>query len=277
MTTTVKILNAKKEVGNYTISKENKLVIQAQDKVNYQLIDDSTGLAPQNIITKREHNNLIIMLEDGDTNPDIIIENYYRDNEEATNLIIGQHEDGNLYVYVPESGLNSEAISILAEEVVAPQALGGNALQDPFWAFNPWWLLGAAALIGGIAALSSGGSNGGKDTTPPSAPEVVAQPDGSVTITPAPEGDVAKTTVTYTDEDGNKHTEIFTKDPETGKWIDNNPGDSVSIDPKTGVITIPEKGVKDGSDIIVTNTDDSGNVGPETKTTAKDITPPSAP
>lgn len=42
MTTTVKILNAKKEVGNYTISKENKLVIQAQDKVNYQLIDDST-------------------------------------------------------------------------------------------------------------------------------------------------------------------------------------------------------------------------------------------
>lgn len=170
MTTTVKILNAKKEVGNYTISKENKLVIQAQDKVNYQLIDDSTGLAPQNIITKREHNNLIIMLEDGDTNPDIIIENYYRDNEEATNLIIGQHEDGNLYVYVPESGLNSEAISILAEEVVAPQALGGNALQDPFWTFNPWWLLGAAALIGGIAALSSGGSNGGKDTTPPSAP-----------------------------------------------------------------------------------------------------------
>ena len=76
MTTTVKILNAKKEVGNYTISKENKLVIQAQDKVNYQLIDDSTGLAPQNIITKREHNNLIIMLEDVDTNPEIIIENY---------------------------------------------------------------------------------------------------------------------------------------------------------------------------------------------------------
>ncbi|UWZ92923.1 hypothetical protein HZ320_04275 [[Pasteurella] aerogenes] len=74
MTTTVKVLNAKKEVANYTASKGQPLVIQAQDKVNYQLIDDATGLAPQNIIAKRENNNLVITLEDGDTNPDIIIE-----------------------------------------------------------------------------------------------------------------------------------------------------------------------------------------------------------
>ncbi|QAT95234.1 hypothetical protein [Haemophilus parainfluenzae] len=70
-----------------------------------------------------------------------------------------------------------------------------------------------------------------------------------MTITPAPEKDVNKTTVTYTDEDGNEHTETFTKDPNTNKWVDNNPNDSVSIDPETGVITIPEKAVKDGSEV----------------------------
>ncbi|QAT95232.1 hypothetical protein [Haemophilus parainfluenzae] len=121
------------------------------------------------------------------------------------------------------------------------------------------------------------GSDTVKDVTPPSAPEVVAQPDGSVTITPAPEKDVNKTTVTYTDEDGNEHTETFTKDPNTNKWVDNNPNDSVSIDPETGVITIPEKSVKDGSEVTAKNTDNSDNTGKESKDTVKDLTPPDAP
>ena len=98
-----------------------------------------------------------------------------------------------------------------------------------------------------------------------------------MTITPAPEKDVNKTTVTYTDEDGNEHTETFTKDPNTNKWVDNNPNDSVSIDPETGVITIPEKAVKDGSEVTAKNTDNSDNTGKESKDTVKDLTPPDAP
>ncbi|UWZ92785.1 Ig-like domain-containing protein [[Pasteurella] aerogenes] len=281
MTTTVKVLNAKKEVANYTASKGQPLVIQAQDKVNYQLIDDATGLAPQNIIAKRENNNLVITLEDGDTNPDIIIENYYNDNGESTNLIIGQHENGNLYVYVPESGVSSEAISILAEEVIAPQALGGDVLKSAFWAFNPWWLLGAAALIGGIAAIASGGGGGGggsstpaKDTTAPNKPSVVANDDGSVTVTPAT--DATKTSVTYTDENGNTKTVEFTKGND-GKWVDNNPNDGITVDPNTGVVTIPEDAIKGGSEVTATNTDEAGNPSDPATVTSVDTDAPVSP
>lgn len=100
---------------------------------------------------------LVISLEDGDTRPDLIIEDYYS-NKGATNLIVGLHENGQIYAYVPESGKVAESISALAEEVVAPQALGGTELAVPFWSFNPWWLAGAAAVVG-VAALAASGSS----------------------------------------------------------------------------------------------------------------------
>ncbi|WP_256821909.1 BppU family phage baseplate upper protein, partial [Rodentibacter trehalosifermentans] len=156
------------------------LVIEARDKSNYQLIDDQTGFGPQNIIAKREGKDLKIFLEDGDMNPDVVIKGYYGDenSEDVTNLIVGQHENGGIYAYVPESGLKADAVSMLAEEVAAPQALGGEELGSAFWAFNPWWLLGLAALAGGIAAAASGGSGGGGSGNNPSTPRVPGDVNG---------------------------------------------------------------------------------------------------
>ncbi|MFZ7216139.1 cell wall anchor protein, partial [[Pasteurella] aerogenes] len=57
-----------------------------------------------------------------------------------------------------------------------------------------------------------------KDVTPPTAPDVVANDDGSVTVTPSADPDVTKTTVTYTDENGDSHTVTFTKD-DSGNWV----------------------------------------------------------
>lgn len=104
MTTILKILNAKQTIAEYQIENGATLTLNAQDKVNYQLIDQATGLAPQQIIAKRVGNDLQILLENGDQIPDIIIQNYYADElSDSTNLLVGQHENGKVYTYVPLS------------------------------------------------------------------------------------------------------------------------------------------------------------------------------
>ncbi|TCP92041.1 hypothetical protein EDC44_12918 [Cricetibacter osteomyelitidis] len=181
MSTTLKVLSAKKVIASHQIEKGNPLIIDARDKSNYQLIDDSTGLGPQNIIAKREGNDLKVFLEDGDMSADVIIKNYYDDQTENTsNLLVGQHENGNIYAYVPESGIKTDAVSMLAEEVIAPQALGGEEI-GAFWAFNPWWLLALAPIAAGIAiAASSGGSDSGNNggNSKPNTPRVPGDVDG---------------------------------------------------------------------------------------------------
>ncbi|MFZ7216133.1 hypothetical protein ACLSYY_10975, partial [[Pasteurella] aerogenes] len=117
-----------------------------------------------------------------------------------------------------------------------------------------------------------------KDVNPPSSPDVVANPDGSVTVTPANDPDVKTTTVTYTNENGDEQTVTLTKGDD-GKWVDDNPNDNITVDPATGVVTIPADAVGDNTDVTATNTDTSGNEGPAGKDTAHtpDTTPPSAP
>ncbi|MBN6710634.1 DUF1542 domain-containing protein, partial [Haemophilus haemoglobinophilus] len=162
MSVTVKVLNAKKEVTRKAkVTKKNILVIEAKTNENYQLIDDQTGYAPQNIIAKRQGKDLVINLNDGDDNPDIIIKNYYDENGETTNLVVGLHENGKIYAYIPESGNTLEAISVLAEEIAAPQALGGEEIVGGLWVFNPWWLAAGAGVLGGVALAAGGGGSGG--------------------------------------------------------------------------------------------------------------------
>ncbi|WP_159991346.1 hypothetical protein [Pelistega ratti] len=105
MSTTLKVLSAKKVVASHQVNPGETLVINARENSNYQLIDDTTGLGPQNIVTQRDGKDLKIFLEDGDSKEDIIIKDYYQDEMgETSNLLVGQHENGNIYAYVPESG-----------------------------------------------------------------------------------------------------------------------------------------------------------------------------
>lgn len=142
--------------------------VQAHSNVNYELINDLTQVAPENIMVARSGNDLHIAFEGSEiSQPDLIIEDYY--NEAGDNLLIGLHENGNYYAYVPESGQQLDAVVKLADQVSAGQVLGTQEfITSPVWAFNPGWLIGLLA-VAGIAA-AAGGSGGGDDNKPASPP-----------------------------------------------------------------------------------------------------------
>lgn len=147
---TLKINNAKETIQSVDITTANgqPVRIKAQANVNYQFTDEATQFGPENIMIKRVGEDLVIAFEGSDIeNPDLIIEGYYSDDIKAndSSLLIGQHENGNVYPYVPESTLPEDAVTMLAEEVSAGQALGGEVVQT-LWAPNPLWLLALLPL-----------------------------------------------------------------------------------------------------------------------------------
>ncbi len=149
MARTLKVIGKNSILETYTIVEGQQLVIDAQQEVNYQLIDNITGFAPQNIIAKRVGDDLVIIFnktEAGrsgrfdDIKEDIIIKDYYQEGElETIGLVIGEYENGKYYAYIPESGETQDAITILDKGIARPQALGGEDIF-PLWTFNPFWL-----------------------------------------------------------------------------------------------------------------------------------------
>ena len=271
----VKINNGNKTIETVKLNSANqKVIIKAQPHVNYELVDEATQYAPEMIDTKRVGNDLHIAFEGTDINKesDLVLEGYYE--HDNTELVLGMAEDGQYYAYVPQSGVESDAVTLLADQVFAPQALGGNSVTAPFWAFNPSWLWVAAgvAAVGGIIAAASGSHGGGssnnannnsntaKDTTAPAKPTVEAKDNGSVEVTPPADADTQSVEVNYTDEAGTPKTATLTKG-EDGNWTSNNP--DVAVDPATGKATIPADKVKDGSPVTAKATDTSGNTGEE--------------
>jgi len=264
----VKINNGNKTIETVKLNSANqKVIIKAQPHVNYELVDEATQYAPEMIDTKRVGNDLHIAFEGTDINKesDLVLEGYYE--HDNTELVLGMAEDGQYYAYVPQSGVESDAVTLLADQVFAPQALGGNSVTAPFWAFNPSWLWVAAgvAAVGGIIAAASGSHGGGssnnaKDTTAPAKPTVEAKDNGSVSVTPPTDPDTKSVEVNYTDEAGTPKTATLTKG-EDGNWTSNNP--DVTVDPATGKATIPADKVKDGSPVTAKATDTSGNTGEE--------------
>ncbi|WP_195714674.1 Ig-like domain-containing protein [Neisseria brasiliensis] len=155
---TLKINNAKEtvETVQFQTASGEVLRIPAQAKVNYQFIDEATQFGPENIMTKRVGDNLEVAFEGSDiSNPDLIIEGYYSSETDASksSLLIGQHENGGMYPYVPESAEPADAVTMLAEEVEAGQALGGEIINS-LWAPNPLWLLALLPLGAAAAALA---------------------------------------------------------------------------------------------------------------------------
>ena len=290
----VKINNGNKTIETVKLNSANqKVIIKAQPHVNYELVDEATQYAPEMIDTKRVGNDLHIAFEGTDINKesDLVLEGYYE--HDNTELVLGMAEDGQYYAYVPQSGVESDAVTLLADQVFAPQALGGNSVTAPFWAFNPSWLWVAAgvAAVGGIIAAASGSHGGGssnnaadkpsnnsdknngavldnannngntaKDTTAPAKPTVEAKDNGSVDVTPPADADTQSVEVSYTDEAGTPKTATLTKGND-GNWTSNDP--DVAVDPVSGKTTIPADKVKDGSPVTAKATDTSGNTGEE--------------
>ncbi|WP_220116875.1 hypothetical protein, partial [Brevundimonas vesicularis] len=100
-TITVSIQQGNNTLNSHRLATENTeaLRIQAQKNVNYLLTDESTGFAPENLTATRHGKDLHIAFE-GSQEADLIIENYYEDGN--NNLLIGLHENGQYYAYIPE-------------------------------------------------------------------------------------------------------------------------------------------------------------------------------
>ena len=100
-TITVKVNDQIKTITEHeVVTQDGKpTIIKAVDKINYELLDESTGHAPNHIITKRIDKDLHISFEDDSENPDLIIEGFYDDIDSA---LIGMAEDGSYYYYIPD-------------------------------------------------------------------------------------------------------------------------------------------------------------------------------
>ena len=295
----VKINNGNKTLESVKLNSANqKVIIKAQPHVNYELVDEATQYAPEMIDTKRVGNDLHIAFEGTDINKDsdLVLEGYYE--HDNTELVLGMAEDGQYYAYVPQSGVESDAVTLLADQVFAPQALGGNSVTAPFWAFNPNWLWVAAgvAAVGGIIAAASGSHGGGSsnnaddkpsdnnakdttapakptveegsanagnnpDTTAPSAPQVTpSTTDGSVTVKVPGDAQVGDTVeVTVISETSDTPEKVTLTKNADSSWTSDKPEILPNVDAGKDSSTIPQDKVKDASDVTAVAKDPAGN------------------
>ena len=91
------------KVAQNSGDKGRALRIKAKAGETYQLVEMQAGqahsYAPQNVKVKRVGNDLVITFEGG-SRPDIVIEGYYDVMPKDHKGLMGEAEDGNLYVLV---------------------------------------------------------------------------------------------------------------------------------------------------------------------------------
>ncbi|OAV01707.1 MULTISPECIES: SwmB domain-containing protein [Moraxella] len=162
-----------KTVGQIALTQGVATKVKAQKGVNYELVDQQTGRAPDHIITKRVGKDLHISLDKDGQSDDLIIEDYYDHGDAA---LIGLAEDGQYYYYIPDTGEAVDYVTQLVTGDVEGQALGGGAVSTPWWigatetkaAIWPWLTGGllAAGAVGIVAASVDGVADSlEKDTT----------------------------------------------------------------------------------------------------------------
>ncbi len=165
----LKLKDSEKTVETFDVTDGELLIIEAQRGINYELFNTLSGMAPQNIITKRIDQDLLIILDESEGGgspdeiiPDIVIRDYYGEargddgSHDATGVLVGLHQNGKYYAYIPESSDPNNAVSVLGDNMAEPQAIGGNEIVSG--TFFPWWALYAATTLFILT------SNSGDDT-----------------------------------------------------------------------------------------------------------------
>lgn len=235
-----------------------------------EFIDAKSGISPQKIITKRQGDDLLVYFDEKETEPDLIIKNYY-DNDELP-PILGVDSQGAYHAYVAELAQPELALDKLASGVTAAQVLSSEAYN---MAAFPWWHVGGiAAGLGLVGLVAGGGGSGGSNSS--AKPEKVVfdpklQGDGSVSFDlPDIPNDIVRVEITYTPSDSNTPVvAVIEKDPTTGKYISRDP--NVKVEPDSGKVTIAEENIQDGTEVSVVVTNDKGmSSDPATTTAGKD-------
>ena len=103
------------------------------------------------------------------------------------------------------------------------------------------------------------------DKTAPAAPTVKANDDGSVEVTPPADADTKEVSVTYTPQGATEPKTVTATKGADGKWSVPE-GSDVTVDPDTGVITVPADKVKDGTEVSAKAKDKAGNESTPTDT-----------
>ena len=168
-----------KTVGQIALTQGVATKVKAQKGVNYELVDQQTGRAPDHIITKRVGKDLHISLEKDGQSDDLIIEDYYDHGDAA---LIGLAEDGQYYYYIPDTGEAVDYVTQLVTGDVEGQALGGGAVSTPWWigatetkaAIWPWLTGGllAAGAVGIVAASVDGVADSLESTAKTATPTI---------------------------------------------------------------------------------------------------------
>ncbi|WP_316389181.1 Ig-like domain-containing protein [Enterobacter mori] len=250
----------------------------------YLLKNVNDDFAPENITLQRVGKALHI-IQEGDTQPSIIIEDYF-DGDKNNPTLMGMAEDGLLYAYIPVSGESYDTGYLIADGSMSPVALGGDPLgaggpiltapdddNDMLFGMLGWFAL-AAAGVGAAFALSELDDEDGDKHATPEKPSIGQTIDDEGSIKgPLKSGDV-------TDD---------TKPSLTGKG---NPGDTIHIidnDKEIGSVIVddegewsytPDKPLSDGEhDLSVVVEDPDGNKSPPSDpiTIVVDTVAPDAP
>ncbi|SSY80833.1 Ig-like domain-containing protein [Alysiella crassa] len=289
MSVTVKVLNASKTIASHTAEAGKPLVLEAKNKVNYQLIDNATGFAPENIMTLRQGDDLMIMLNDGDTNSDIVIKGYF--DGKTDSLLVGLHETGKMYAYIPVSAKPTDAITVLAEQVSSMQALGGTELSaEPTWtSYAPqgWLRILAPFMFAAVAAavVASDDEDDSSSTTDTSADTNNTNPTPTTPTTPTPPDDTTPPVVPTATLSANGI--VVSGKTEANAKVSVTAGSlkATGMADASGnySVNLPEV-LKNGEKISVTATDAAGNSSAATTLTAPttpapvvDTTPPTVP
>ena len=97
------------------------------------------------------------------------------------------------------------------------------------------------------------------DTTAPEKPAVKVEDNGSVKVTPPTDADTKSVTIEYKDQDGNSQTLTATKG-DNGTWtLPTGTDTSITIDPATGVVTLPKDKIKAGEKVTAKAKDANNN------------------
>lgn len=157
------------------------LAVKAVHGGKYQLVDSSTGYAPENIRATRSGKNLQVFFE-GRGQADLIIEDYYSVASEGFNGLIGEAESGRFYEYIPETAVGNSAVPLLADgSNQIGMALGGAEITPAGAAvgtlavaagLNPL-LLAPLALLGGGGGGGGSGAGAGAGSQPNTTPPAI--------------------------------------------------------------------------------------------------------
>ncbi|ENG2949288.1 Ig-like domain repeat protein [Enterobacter cloacae] len=233
----------------------------------YLLKNINDDFAPENITLQRVDKALHI-IQEGDTQPSIIIEDYF--NGDPNNpVLMGMAEDGLLYAYVPLLGESYDTGYLIADGSMSPVALGGEPLgaggplltapdddNDMLFGMLGWFAL-AAAGVGAAFALSEMGNDDGDNHSTPDKPSIGTTMDDEGSIKgPLKSGDTTDdSTPTLTGKGKPGDTiHIYDNDKEIG---------SVIVDDEGEWSYTPDKPLGEGEhELTVVEKDPDGNASP---------------